>query len=82
MNDLAIRTIAAHAGSRAAKDVGRNDPFVTRLRHFIELSPSDLRGLRDVRRVHGPLTSVPYSLAENGRHAARGRHDDRSRFLS
>ena len=48
MNDLAIRTIAAHGRARAGKDVGRNDPFVARLRHFIDLSPSDLRGLRDV----------------------------------
>lgn len=48
MNELAIRIIAAHGRARAGKDVGRNDPFVTRLRHFIELSPSDLRGLRDV----------------------------------
>jgi CRP-like cAMP-binding protein len=48
MNELAIRIIAAHGRARAGKDMGRNDPFVARLRHFIELSPSDLRGLRGV----------------------------------
>jgi CRP-like cAMP-binding protein len=48
MNDLTLKTVAAHAQPRSGKDVWRNDPFVARLRNFIELDPSDLRSLRDV----------------------------------
>jgi CRP-like cAMP-binding protein len=48
MNDLTIRTIAAHGRSRASEGIWRDDPFVTRLRNLVELSPPDLRSLRAV----------------------------------
>lgn len=48
MNDLTLKTVAAHGLPRSGKDVWRNDPFVARLRNFIALDASDLRSLRDV----------------------------------
>jgi CRP-like cAMP-binding protein len=48
MNDLTLKTIAPRRLPRSGKDVWRNDPFVARLRNFIDLDPSDLSSLRDV----------------------------------
>ena len=48
MDDLTLKTVAARGLPPSGKDVWRNDPFVARLRNFIELNASDLRSLRDV----------------------------------
>ena len=48
MNDLALKTVAARGLPRSGKDVWRNDPFVARLRNFIDLDVPDLASLRDV----------------------------------
>jgi CRP-like cAMP-binding protein len=47
MTDVALRTVAAR-GSTATKDIWRNDPFVMRLRSFVDLTLPDLQDLRGV----------------------------------
>ena len=48
MNDVSLRTIAAHGSTRAIKDIWRDDPFITRLRNFVDLTLPDLQSLRAV----------------------------------
>ena len=48
MNDVALRTVAVRGSTRAAKDIWRGDPFVTRLRNFVDLTLPDLQSLRAV----------------------------------
>jgi len=43
MNDVSLRTIAAHGSARAMKDIWRDDPFITRLRNFVDLTLPDLQ---------------------------------------
>jgi CRP-like cAMP-binding protein len=48
MNDVSLRTVAARGSTRATKDIWRGDPFVARLRNFVDLSLPDLQSLRAV----------------------------------
>jgi CRP-like cAMP-binding protein len=48
MNDVSLRTVVARGSARAAKDIGRGDPFVARLRRFVDLSLPELQALRAV----------------------------------
>ena len=48
MNDVSLRTIAAHGSARAIKDIWLDDPFITRLRNFVDLTLPDLQNLRAV----------------------------------
>ena len=48
MNDVSLRTIAAQGSARAIKDIWRDDPFITRLRNFVDLTLPDLQNLRAV----------------------------------
>ncbi len=47
MDDVPLSTVAAR-GSSPAKDIWRDDPFLTRLRNFVDLTLPDLQGLRAV----------------------------------
>lgn len=51
MNDVSLRTVAVRGSARVAKDIWRDDPFVTRLRSFIDLTLPDLQSLRAVIEV-------------------------------
>jgi CRP-like cAMP-binding protein len=51
MNDVALRTVAVRGSARAAKDIWRGDPFVTRLRNFVDLTLPDLQSLRAVIEI-------------------------------
>jgi CRP-like cAMP-binding protein len=48
MNDVSLRTVVARGSARAAKDIWRGDPFVARLRSFVDLSLPELQALRAV----------------------------------
>jgi CRP-like cAMP-binding protein len=48
MSDVALRTTATRGTARAIKDVWRNDPFIMRLRSFVDLTLPDLQSLRAV----------------------------------
>ncbi len=48
MNDVSLRTVAAHGPTGAFKDTWRDDPFIRRLRNFIDLTLPDLQSLRAV----------------------------------
>ena len=48
MNDISLRTVVARGSARAAKDIWRGDPFVTRLRNFLDLTLPELQSLRAV----------------------------------
>jgi len=50
MNDVALRTVAV-GSARAAKDIWRGDPFVTRLRNFVDVTLTDLQSLRAVIEI-------------------------------
>jgi CRP-like cAMP-binding protein len=43
-----LRTVPAHGPTRPVKDIWRDDPFVTRLRNFVDLTLPDLQSLRAV----------------------------------
>jgi CRP-like cAMP-binding protein len=45
MTDLSVRTVDRHGRARVIKDVWRGDPFVTRLKGFIELTRPELDSL-------------------------------------
>jgi len=51
MNDVALRTVAVRGSARAAKDIWRSDPFVTRLRNFVDVTLPDLQSLRAVIEI-------------------------------
>ena len=51
MNDLSLRTVPQHRPDRALKDIWRGDPFITRLRSFVDLTLPDLQSLRAVIEV-------------------------------
>jgi len=48
MNQVSLRTVIARGSTRAIKDIWRDDPFVTRLRNFVDLTLPDLQSLRSV----------------------------------
>ncbi len=48
MTDIALRTVPAQRPTGASKDIWRDDPFITRLRNFIDLTLPDLQSLRSV----------------------------------
>jgi CRP-like cAMP-binding protein len=51
VNDVSLRTVAVRGSARATKDIWRDDPFVTRLRNFVDLTLPDLQSLRAVIEV-------------------------------
>jgi CRP-like cAMP-binding protein len=54
MSDVAVSTIVTRPCGRAVAGVWRDDPFVARLSHIVDLSPADLDSLRGV--IDGDLT--------------------------
>lgn len=46
--NITVRPVPGHRQSRATKDIWRDDPFVTRMRNFANLTLPDLQGLRAV----------------------------------
>ncbi len=48
MTDIAPRTVPAPRPTGPSKDIWRDDPFITRLRNFIDLTLPDLQSLRAV----------------------------------
>jgi CRP-like cAMP-binding protein len=48
MNEVTLRTLVARGSGRALKDIWRDDPFVTRLRGFADVTLPDLQSLRAV----------------------------------
>lgn len=51
MNYVSLRTVPVQGPPRAAKDLTRGDPFVTRLRNFVDLDPPELQSLRAVLEI-------------------------------
>lgn len=48
MSDVSLRPAAAQRPTQATKDIWRADPFITRLRSFVDLTLPDLQSLRAV----------------------------------
>jgi CRP-like cAMP-binding protein len=48
MNHVSLRPVAPPRTTQVAKDVWRGDPFITRLRNFVDLSFPDLQSLQAV----------------------------------
>ena len=46
--NVTVRPVPAHRQGHAAKDIWRDDPFVTRVRNFADLTLPDLQSLRAV----------------------------------
>jgi len=48
MNQVSLRSVIERGSTRVAKDIWRDDPFITRLRTFIDLTLPDLQSLRGI----------------------------------
>ncbi len=46
--NVSVRTVSGPRPTHAAKDIWRNDPFLTRVRNFTELTLPELQALRAV----------------------------------
>ena len=56
MNEVSLRTVVARGSARAAKDIWRGDPFVARLRSFVDLSLPELQALIPLDADHKNIT--------------------------